>query len=105
MDDQLINKIEIEPDTIIVNGVEYRKVVPEKREPTLTNIIKFWEANSITLRDKNRNYDLYNQDIERLVKMIEEWLPPEKDLDIHQKEILHAHGWNTYRQHLVSKLR
>ena len=106
---RLVGQREIEetPDSIIVNGVEYRKVVPEEREPTLTNIIKFWESNSLTLRDKNRNYDLYNQDIERLVRMIEEWIPPEKDLNIYKDQTLYANdaGWNNYRNYLIRKFR
>ena len=104
---RLVGHREIEPDTIIINGVEYRKVVSDEREPTLINIIKFWECNSITLRDENRNYDLYNQDIERLVRMIEEWLPPEKDLNIYKDQTLYANdaGWNNYRKHLIRKFR
>ena len=111
MEDLIKRQREIEeaPDKMIINGIEYRKVVPEKEELTLTNIIRLWEVEFTTKWEKkeNRNCDLYNQEIERLVQAIEEWLPPEKNLNMYQDQTLYAvdMGWNNYRRHLVSKMR
>ena len=111
MEDLIKRQREIEeaPDTMIINGIEYQKVVPPKEELTLTNIIRLWEVEFTTKWEKkeNRNCDLYNQEIERLVRMIESWIPPEKDLNIYKDQTLYANdaGWNNYRRHLVSKLR
>ena len=111
MEDLIKRQREIEeaPDTLIINGVEYRKVVPEKEELTLTSIIRLWE-NGFTAKwekKENRNCDVYNREIARLVQMIEEWLPPEKDLNIYKDQILYANdvGWNNYRDYLISKFR
>ena len=110
MEDLIKRQREIKeaPDTLIINGIEYRKVVPEKEEPTLTNIIKFWEANSLTLRDENRNYDLYNQDIERLVQMIQDWIPevtPSSPKILGEEDYLRNDGARNYYLNLVRKFR
>jgi hypothetical protein len=104
---RFIGKREIEPDIIIINGIEYRKVVPEKEEPTLTSIIGLWQFEFTSKLKENSNHDFYNQEIARLVQMIEEWLPPEKDLNMYQDQTLYAVdvGWNNYRTNLLRKFR
>ena len=92
MEDLIKRQREIEeaPDKMIINGIEYRKVVPEKEELTLTDLIKRWERQFWFKWDKkeNQSYELYIQEIERLVQMIEEWLPPASPASFGYREML-----------------
>ena len=106
MEDLIKRQREIEeaPDTMFINGVEYRKVVPPKQELTLTDLIKEWEFN---FNKYGFNSERYNQEIEKLVKMIEDWLPEDHIIEstMSFESKVHNRGWNRYRRHLIRKFR
>lgn len=111
MEDLIKRQKEIEeaPDTMFINGIEYRKVIPVKEKLTLADIIKKWEFNFTRVweTENNRNCDVYNNEIERLVQMIEDWLPEEKDnpYDMPDEQRTLNAGWNWYRRNLVKEFR
>lgn len=112
MEDLIKRQREIEeaPDKMVINGIEYQKVVPSKEEFTLTNIIRLWEVEFTTKWEKkeNRNCDLYNQEIERLVQMIQDWIPEVTPLSpkiLGEKDYLRNDGARNYYLNLVRKFR
>ena len=98
-------------DIIEINGVKYQRIDEPKPEPetlTLKNLLKKWEidfaANWAIL--KNRDSELYEEEVERFIQMFTEWMPDaNKDYGDGNWE----HGWNTgynaYHNTLMEKLK
>ena len=76
----------IDADDVIINGVKYKKV--EKPKPkTLYDVIYKWQS--------------YDSTCDKLVDMIEEWLPDELEYEDGD----YAEGWNNTLRTIKNKLR
>jgi hypothetical protein len=92
-------------DIIEINGVKYQRINEPKPEPetlTLKNLLKKWEFDFSGKWVKNMiTSELYEEEVERFLKMFEEWLPDaigdvQDDWD---------DGYNSYRYALMEKLK
>jgi len=83
-----ISKVLIEGDTATIMGVKYKRVEEPKPE-TLHDVIYEWK------------YDTYDPTCDKLVDMIEEWLP---DYLVLGDDEYNA-GWNDCLQHLKENLK
>lgn len=82
MEDLIKHNKEIEeaPDEMFINGIKYKKVVPEKQKLSIFEIIARWEYGFSEKWSKKENQynQVYVNEINRLIDdLMLEWLPKE----------------------------
>jgi predicted nucleic acid-binding Zn-ribbon protein len=104
---------EIEDLKIQIKNLErrLREAVEEQariKPPSLTQVIKKWEFDftSNWSNPKNQNNHFYEKEIERLVQMIENWLPDQKKVSANNlHDELGFLGYNQALQDIKNNLR
>jgi hypothetical protein len=87
--------------TAKADGV-FDKPKPEPETLTLKKLLTKWEIDFTAKWAKNRNSELYEEELERFIQMFEEWMPDaigvvgDDDWD---------DGYNSYRDALMEKLK
>ena len=74
---------------------------PEPETLTLKKLLTKWEIDFTAKWAKNRNSELYEEEVERFIQMFIEWMPD--DIDDVQDDW--SDGYNEYRDTVMEKLK